>query len=802
MKYTVRQAFCARFLTLFYTALCVFGCIGCVVTGFSVPVYSHVLYPGLFFICLFVLLLDIRPERTPRLRFLYYVLLLGASALYTGLRIDTVILGLCYIAVYIFRWLCFGYSGLSMPAMLEDTERRLLAAVGTPAEAMAVVSIMTEALLYVGWIVGCSYIILRGCSVKLSALLPLPFFVVCFLVISATVPDPWALTFLLLFWILTLFTGASQKYNPIAAAMQTAVLTVPVLLLFSFVMGVFPKENTVRIRLQSAYDRVLVTLTDIGETLFDGGSGEGPFSVSVEGNEIDFSSLGRRRYSGRTVMHAESDTSGIYYLRENTYNTYTETGWTYTAADVGAFSQSGLGEDIHTVSSRILMQNGADTVKLTLTGANAAHLFTPYYFHEAETDGVYTGNGDRNLKNTRRDASYPMTLYQFSGVFADLREDAVMTGALRDVLLNYIAANRSLYTQINGSTATALRQILREEGIPTGKPAEEELWERIAEITLFVRGSADYSLDAPLPPTGGGGGTDFVTWFLTEADVGYCTYFATAEVMLLRAVGIPARLAVGYLVNITDAGQQTPVRDSSAHAWAEVFDARLGWIPIEATPPTVGEDTGAGEEDTAAPQPDGNTPPTEEKTETVTETDVSTDTDAPEHTTDTPGSPGTDPGGSGTSGNGTGSAASVSAPGGTYAPALRAGLYLCLALTGVGLLVWGAGQYRAYRLRLLKKRTGGPRPGRVSSVMPPENEYALFLCRRCYAIAAMLGQEFPETMRSLAERAQFSQHVMTNTETALLRDTHDAYTEQLREADLASGDPLRRFIHQWIDVYY
>lgn len=60
---------------------------------------------------------------------------------------------------------------------------------------------------------------------------------------------------------------------------------------------------------------------------------------------------------------------------------------------------------------------------------------------------------------------------------------------------------------------------------------------------------------------------------------GYCEYYATTMIMMLRSQGIPARLAVGYLPP-DNAGM---VLSSSAHAWVEVFFPGYGWVSFDPT---------------------------------------------------------------------------------------------------------------------------------------------------------------------------------------------------------------------------
>ncbi|MDR7428136.1 MAG: transglutaminaseTgpA domain-containing protein, partial [Armatimonadota bacterium] len=78
---------------------------------------------------------------------------------------------------------------------------------------------------------------------------------------------------------------------------------------------------------------------------------------------------------------------------------------------------------------------------------------------------------------------------------------------------------------------------------------------------------------------------DAVDYFLFEERRGYCEQFASAMAVLLRAVGIPARLVTGYTPGtLHPFTGLLEVRNSDAHAWVEVFFPDVGWVEFEPTP--------------------------------------------------------------------------------------------------------------------------------------------------------------------------------------------------------------------------
>lgn len=94
-------------------------------------------------------------------------------------------------------------------------------------------------------------------------------------------------------------------------------------------------------------------------------------------------------------------------------------------------------------------------------------------------------------------------------------------------------------------------------------------------------------------------GTDPVEYFLTDSQEGYCVHFASAGVLLLRSLGVPARFASGYVARPNqfrrnpDGSYTASILDSDAHAWAEIYLDNIGWIPIEMTPAAQSEEVTA-----------------------------------------------------------------------------------------------------------------------------------------------------------------------------------------------------------------
>jgi hypothetical protein len=99
-------------------------------------------------------------------------------------------------------------------------------------------------------------------------------------------------------------------------------------------------------------------------------------------------------------------------------------------------------------------------------------------------------------------------------------------------------------------------------------------------IQDYLRG-LKYNRDARSPSSRG----DETDVFLFIQKEGVCTDFATAMAVLLRSLGVPARLATGYLPGEYDKSiSGYLVRGKDYHAWPEVYFPGYGWIEFEPTP--------------------------------------------------------------------------------------------------------------------------------------------------------------------------------------------------------------------------
>jgi transglutaminase-like putative cysteine protease len=97
-------------------------------------------------------------------------------------------------------------------------------------------------------------------------------------------------------------------------------------------------------------------------------------------------------------------------------------------------------------------------------------------------------------------------------------------------------------------------------------------------LTYFNRENFQYTLSPP--PLG----TNEIDDFLFDTRKGFCEHYASSFVYLMRAAGVPARVVTGYQGGeYNQLGNYYIVRQSDAHAWAEVWFRGRGWVRIDPT---------------------------------------------------------------------------------------------------------------------------------------------------------------------------------------------------------------------------
>ena len=156
---------------------------------------------------------------------------------------------------------------------------------------------------------------------------------------------------------------------------------------------------------------------------------------------------------------------------------------------------------------------------------------------------------------------------------------------------------RQRYLQLPEDISPRTRQLAQDLTAELNTP-----YEKAAAITDYLRRNITYAETIPAAPDN----QEVVDWFLFDLRQGFCNYYATAEIVLLRLSGVPARMAVGYAQGEPVGDGSFIVRQKNAHAWPEVYFPGLGWVEFEPTAaqPAVTRPAGEGVNEPLLPQDD------------------------------------------------------------------------------------------------------------------------------------------------------------------------------------------------------
>ena len=241
-----------------------------------------------------------------------------------------------------------------------------------------------------------------------------------------------------------------------------------------------------------------------------------------------------------------------------------------------------------------LAEEDAVEIAVRHIGESRKYIYTPYELLWSEfldPDAI----GDVQLKSeslTGADSylliSMPNQVKRSNSLISMLQEaeKGAISGELNTYLVSESHYNSFVYDHfltISEETESMLAELLGAADFG-GEPHLDygEAKQRILEFF-----DSNISYRETVPPRIQG--TDFLNEFLKINQSGYDVHYASAAVMMMRYFGIPARYVEGYLITPADAeaaeaGIPFVLSGERAHAWCEIYQDGIGWIPFEVTP--------------------------------------------------------------------------------------------------------------------------------------------------------------------------------------------------------------------------
>ena len=365
-------------------------------------------------------------------------------------------------------------------------------------------------------------------------------------VISVDFIDPFVFVLAALCYLLLLRANASRRQTGLTLALSAVVL-VGTLVAPLLLPGVRPAQNTNGTGFNSGVNPVL----SLGQNL--------------------------RQDVEHTVLGYSSDSGTAQYLRLVSLQNFSGSDWapnafrqraTNTPAAIGA--PPGLSADVATKEDQIFV---------TVDGLTSPWLPLPY--PTSRVDGLdgnwYWDSDGLAVKSPNRDASnesYRATSLIIEPTPAQLARAGTTVPAGFDRFLALPPAMPKIIsataTKVAGGATSNYEKALLLQG-------------------FFREGDFQYSETAPVDKGFDGIGMTVIAAFL-KAKEGYCIHFASAMAVMARSLGIPSRVAVGFLPGTqlqakVNGRTAFTVTSHDLHAWPELYFDGIGWTRFE---PTVG----------------------------------------------------------------------------------------------------------------------------------------------------------------------------------------------------------------------
>lgn len=291
--------------------------------------------------------------------------------------------------------------------------------------------------------------------------------------------------------------------------------------------------------------------------------------VEFYGNTLN---LGENASSGtKTYLRIRVPLTGVadrYYWRVRTYDQYLDNQWQ---------SNYGFNEPvtpdqpsiqllyIHGLSSEFVFSTPRVNLGILVTPANPIWVSRPSMLRFTPGDG-------NKIDPLMFRADPPILIGEQYTVHANIFNPTI--AQLQEAGETYPAWVSDHYLQLPGNLSPQVFTLARRITATAQTP-----YEKAAAITDYLRETITYSLTVDLPPEG----TDPLVWFLIKTKTGFCNYYASAEVILLRSVGVPARMVVGFAQGEYEPPDKYTVIEKDAHAWPEVYFPGVGWVEFEPT---------------------------------------------------------------------------------------------------------------------------------------------------------------------------------------------------------------------------
>jgi transglutaminase-like putative cysteine protease len=278
------------------------------------------------------------------------------------------------------------------------------------------------------------------------------------------------------------------------------------------------------------------------------------------------------------ILASKLDQQG--YLRAQSYSIYTPEGWR-----LGDYQATELGDEGTNVDQDIAAREDV-TIQVINRGEAGSSIFTLGQPINSDVSARQQWLGTfQNVTGLQSESEIDAGgRYTSTGSVSVATEEQLRAAGVEYpywVTQRYLQRPRDFPARVSGLAI----DLAGSEPTP---------YDQAVAIQAYLRG-LPYDITVPDPPRG----ADAIEYFLFDAKRGYFDFHASAMVVMLRSLGVPSRLAVGYVIDPpTEEGQvfRYQITEQNAYAWPEVYFPGFGWVEFNPTPdrPPVARPGGTG----------------------------------------------------------------------------------------------------------------------------------------------------------------------------------------------------------------
>ena len=266
-----------------------------------------------------------------------------------------------------------------------------------------------------------------------------------------------------------------------------------------------------------------------------------------------------------------------FYWRGRTYDYFIKGQWYTTGTTSSQFSPTDQSVQIANpaigVKSRFIVTVGTSPTSLLYSPSQPIWFSRPGSFLVTPAHDIFSWSASPTLQ--------PGETYQVDAMITNPHVEE-LEGAGSE----YPQWVMEKYLQMPENFSPRIQELAREIAVDQATP-----YDKAVAITGYLRANIEYSATLSEIPSR----ADPLEYVLFVSKKAYCVYYATSEVMMLRSLGVPARLAVGFAQgdiskNTLASGESAEaatttytVLKKNAHAWPEVYFPNIGWVEFEPT---------------------------------------------------------------------------------------------------------------------------------------------------------------------------------------------------------------------------